>query len=436
MRLGKRLIGVLVGLGAAVFPSAAYATFPGQNGKFVFTRDINVWTMNADGTGQTQLTSSRRDAHPVWSPDGTMIAFSRVLDDPGAFRGAQSDIFTMRADGTEERNLTNTTEYESFPVWSPDGSRIAFDLQIGFCFAGFCDPEFDDLFAMSSDGTGRTRLTNQNGLDEVFPEWSPDGSKIVFADRGLYAVQVDGSGVSQLTDGPDAAPSWSPDGSKIAFESRRDEFGINCGLACNTNIYVANADGSGVTRLTDHPARDEWPAWSPDGTKIAFTRVFCDGSTCSGSDIYVMNADGSEETQVTTGPAFELFPDWQPLPNRRPDCSSVSVSPIALSPPNHKFVTATLSGATDPDGDQVTLAITGVTQDEPTGGAPDAAAGTAPNQVRLRAERDGGGNGRMYRVAFEASDGKGGTCNGTAIAGVRKGGAAPVDSAPPSFDSF
>ena len=82
------------------------------------------------------------------------------------------------------------------------------------------------------------------------------------------------------------------------------------------------------------------------------------------------------------------------------------------------------------------MSVTAVTQDEPTGGAPDAAAGTAPNQVRLRAERDSHGDGRVYRVSFDVSDGRGGTCSGNVTVGVPKGAGAAVDSAPPSYDSF
>lgn len=129
-------------------------------------------------------------------------------------------------------------------------------------------------------------------------------------------------------------------------------------------------------------------------------------------------------------------PDWQPIPNRPPGCSAVRATPAALGAPNHRLVAITISGATDPDGDAVDLEITGVAQDEPVSGPPDAVATTIPHRVGLRAERDPHGAGRVYRIAFEASAGRGGTCTGFATAGVRKGSQAPVDSAPPSYDSF
>jgi hypothetical protein len=97
---------------------------------------------------------------------------------------------------------------------------------------------------------------------------------------------------------------------------------------------------------------------------------------------------------------------------------------------------ATLGGASDPDGDAVTTTVTAVTQDEPTGGAPDAILGPQSNQARLRAEREGDRDGRVYRLSFIASDGRGGTCSGVAKVGVPHGSRAAVDSAPPSYESL
>jgi hypothetical protein len=134
-----------------------------------------------------------------------------------------------------------------------------------------------------------------------------------------------------------------------------------------------------------------------------------------------------------------------PPSNRPPDCSTVAASPTTLWPPSHKLRLVTLSGGNDPDGDAVTLTITGVTQDEPLNGpgdgntTPDAQAGAQPNTVLLRAERSGTGDGRVYRISFTGSDGQGATCSGTLTVGVphdQGGGSVPVDSAPPSFDSF
>lgn len=122
--------------------------------------------------------------------------------------------------------------------------------------------------------------------------------------------------------------------------------------------------------------------------------------------------------------------------NTPPDCSSVAASPATLWSPNHAFHTVTLSGATDVDG-ATTLAVTGVTQDEPVGGAPDAAAGSSADQVQVRAERVGNGDGRVYRVAFTATDTDGATCTGVATVSVPHdlGGAPAVDSGA-AYNSF
>ncbi len=131
--------------------------------------------------------------------------------------------------------------------------------------------------------------------------------------------------------------------------------------------------------------------------------------------------------------------------NSPPDCSSVSVNPKKLWPPNHKLRLVALAGATDPDRDAVTLTITTVMQDEPLNGlgdgdiSPDARATTQSNKVLLRAERSGQGDGRVYRVSFTGSDAKGGNCSGVVTVGIPKNlgtGSVPIDSAPPSFSSF
>jgi hypothetical protein len=132
-----------------------------------------------------------------------------------------------------------------------------------------------------------------------------------------------------------------------------------------------------------------------------------------------------------------------PPPNRPPSCSTVTAGPTSLWPPNHKFRLVTLAGGSDPDGDPLTLTITGVTQDEPVNGvadgntAPDAEDGPSPGSVYLRRERAGNGDGRVYRIAFTLSDGKGGSCSGVVKVQVPHNKKKPaVDSAPPSYDSF
>jgi hypothetical protein len=129
--------------------------------------------------------------------------------------------------------------------------------------------------------------------------------------------------------------------------------------------------------------------------------------------------------------------------NAPPVCTALVASPNLLWPPNHKLRVVSVSGASDPEGDDLTTTVTGVTQDEPVNGlgdgddSPDAVLGPASHQVRLRAERSGTGDGRVYRIAVTVTDEFGLTCTGTVRVGVPHDQAdAPIDSAPPSFDSL
>jgi sugar lactone lactonase YvrE len=130
--------------------------------------------------------------------------------------------------------------------------------------------------------------------------------------------------------------------------------------------------------------------------------------------------------------------------NSPPSCSSVAPSPATLWPATHGLLTTTLAGATDPDGDPVTLTVTGVTQDEPVNGFADgntAPDGTLvpgrPDQVNLRAERSSTGDGRVYRVAFTVADDHGGSCTSVADVTVVKGlGTGPAVDSGLLFDSL
>ena len=248
---------------------------------------------------------------PAWSRDGRTIVFVSWSDGNG-------EVYAMNADGSSPRNLTQHPAKDVRPAWSPDGRRIA--------FVSSRDGQ-SEIYVMNADGSGKRNLTRNRANDDS-PTWSPNGRRIAFV-RGrlrsptalerlrmptappdrfysyeLYVVNADGSGLRRLTRNPKGhslgQPVWSPDGRTIY-----------------AGPYVANADGSGAQVSIQVGAI---VVWSPDGTRIAFARKpdWCSdrGGTrpCAGShsDIYVMNADGSGTRQLTHNALQNAEPAWSP----------------------------------------------------------------------------------------------------------------------------
>ena len=259
------------------------------------SEDSGIYVMNADGSGLTKLTDNFGSS-PAWSPDSQHIAFG--------------GIYVMNADGSGLTKLTDN--FGSSPAWSPDGQRIAFDS-----YGRDGNWGNWEIYVMNADGSGLTNLTRRSGSSFA---WSPDGQRIAFnsafgyfggsesEDSGIYVVNADGSGLTKLTDNFGFSLAWSPDGQRIAFDSDRDgNVAVFSDRDGNYEIYVMNADGSGLTRLISHPASEGgYPAWSPDSQRIAFS--FDHGNW----EIYVMNADGSGLANLTYHPADDSGPTWSP----------------------------------------------------------------------------------------------------------------------------
>ncbi len=257
-----------------------------------------IYTIKTDGTDLTRLTFLQASASaPDWSHDGTRITFSAQGGDGDGRR----DIFVMDVDGSNLVNLTPGSETHDAPTWSPDGSRIAFQ------FGGGSDAE---IYVMDADGSNVVNLTNSPGQD-TGPDWSPDGTKIVFGSarvggHQIWVMNADGTAPTRLANDPglsDRFPQWSPDGLRIAFAR---SFGRE-----KSDIYVMAANGTGLTRLTDHPAGDFGPTWSTGSTKIAFF----DGGIrlrADNAEIYVVNADGSGAVTRLTNRVFpDRAPSWK-----------------------------------------------------------------------------------------------------------------------------
>jgi TolB protein len=234
-----------------------------------------IHTINVDGTHQRKLTYFGSNINPAWSPDGHKIAFT--CDPGGGLR-----ICVMNVDGSARKQLTNgsTISDDMYPVWSPDGRRIAFESS-RMPAAG--------IYVMDADGTHQRRVA----ADGTYPNWSPDGRKIAFLCLGgeLCVVNAEGGGRRLLAEhlfgtGLVLSPDWR----KVAF--------VRGAGSSPYEIYVANLDGTHERRLTyNPPTGDATPAWSPDGSKIAFESSRDPGHQFNA--IYVMNADGTKQTRVT-----------------------------------------------------------------------------------------------------------------------------------------
>jgi Tol biopolymer transport system component len=255
--------------------------------------DFDIWTMSADGSDLRQLTDDPGlDVEPAWSPDGSKIVFATSRDDP-----ENLSLYVMNADGTDQKRLVQIAGGDLMgPALSPDGTRIAFYSNV--------DGNFE-LYVSNADGTEPANISN-NPANDSRPTWSPAGDKLAFvSDRNggenLYVLDLGSSQVTRLTEGIflDNLPKWSPDGKRILFASNRGG---------QKGLYTVLADGTGTpTPVTPRPENDDSPAWAGDGAFILFS------SQRTGDwELYAMRSDGTDARQLTLSKNFDRFPAWKP----------------------------------------------------------------------------------------------------------------------------
>ena len=308
-------------IGATLAPVSA--ADPGAtNGRIAFgTRaadgSFNIQSVMPNGTGLTSITTGPgRHLCAEYSPDGRQLFF--CADTSGAF-----EIWTIKQNGAKPTQLTHLGGFATFPDVSPDGSKVAFGGWVG-------EPANDQIFVVdAATGEDLVQLTScpaaLPNCFSSFPVWSPDGSKIAFShadgfdandnplNEQIWVANADGSGGHPITTGPapkDQVPDWSPDGRKIVFSN---------GYAGSGGIWTINVDGSGARQLTGCTASDPTPcprgddwgtAWSPDGTKIVFLRDLTSIGILD-RQVTVINVDGTRARAVTTTPGLHAVPAWQ-----------------------------------------------------------------------------------------------------------------------------
>ena len=285
--------------GPQAAPSSTHAA--AGNGRIIFSRgtggDYDVWAIDPGGGGMVNLTPGlpTNQLSPSIDPTGTRIAF-RNGDGTAA---TPFDIWSTRLDTGISVPITSDPPSDTAPSYSPDGRLIAFtrDLDLG---AG----SDTDLMLIGADGSGLRNVTNSPGIDERMPEFSPDGTRLVFtvfggaADDSLAVIGVDGSGraplgVSALLPGDEGGAVFSPDGKRIAFSSGPMD-----------QLFVAAADGSNALNLTP-----TWPneavnaSWAPDGSRLVWDD--------DGGDLFLISSSGGPITPLTDDAEGDFTTDWE-----------------------------------------------------------------------------------------------------------------------------
>ncbi|NNE31815.1 MAG: DUF5050 domain-containing protein [Winogradskyella sp.] len=221
-------------------------------------------------------------------------------------RDGNSEIYTMHADGTKLKNVSQHDSLDFNPTWSKVAEKLFFySKRDGNA----------ELYTVNPSGSELKRLTNHPATD-VLPELSPNGKTLVFmSDRdslgkNVYTMDLNGSNLKPLTKNQfyEESPSWSPSGKDIIF-TRQLRDSADTSHAANGEIFIMEANGSALRRLTHKPGYDSGAKFSPDAKQIAFYGLNMESETW---DIFIMNADGSDLTNLTNDTIECYSPDWSP----------------------------------------------------------------------------------------------------------------------------
>jgi Tol biopolymer transport system component len=264
----------------------------------------HIWVMNADTSGKTQITfGTGDDDYPAWSPNYKKVVFS-------SNRNGAWELFSVNADGTGLKQLTTAkASHDLYASWAPDGSKIFFSRAT--IDSATATSWHARIYSVNPDGTGLAKVADDPAASLYYPSVSPDGKRVAvvrlplgsaWGSARLYTVNTDGTGLAMLTDGwlGDAEPAWSPDGTKVAFTCRS-------GYPEYRDICVVNADGTDRKGIVTWPGAQANPSFSRDGTRIIF-----ESFASSMGTLYTVKLDGTGVMQLQSSldPMAYYSPAW------------------------------------------------------------------------------------------------------------------------------